>query len=132
MQIVQSLEPLAVRPVEEHFGLADRRVDHHQPARMVGDEDAAVAVDLEPVGLAVIGRDHGEVAAGRYLEDLPIGDVGDIEVAVAVKRRPFDKAVARHPRLVARVLVRAQLVGDTGEDLGLDDGRRGEQGAAPR
>ena len=69
MQIVEPLEALAMRPVEKHFDLARVGVEQHQPLFVIGDEDASVAVDFEAVRLAVIGRDQGEFAARRNLEE---------------------------------------------------------------
>ena len=62
-QIVQPLEALAARPVEKRLDLPRPRVEQHQALLVVGDEDAAVLVDLEAVGLAVIFGDEGELAA---------------------------------------------------------------------
>jgi len=98
---------------------------------VVGDKDPAILVDLEAVGLAVIFGDEREFASGRDFEDLTIGYVGQIKVAVAVERGPFEKAVAGDAALQPDVLLRAKLVRDAGEDLGLDD-RRGSVHWFPR
>ncbi len=107
-QVVEALEPLAPRPVEKDLDLAALRVEQHQPLLVVGDEDAAILVDLEAVGLAVPFRDDGELALRRHPQNLAVRDVDDIEIAGAVEGRVFEKAVARHPALLARVGAGAQ------------------------
>jgi hypothetical protein len=91
---------------------------------VVGNKDAAVIVDLEAVRLSVIFSGERKFPRRRDLEDLAVGDVRHIEIAVAVEREPFEKAVASDAALQPDVLLRAKLVRDAGEDLGLDD-RRG-------
>ncbi len=96
-QIVEPLEALAARPVDQRRHLAARRIEQHQALLVVGDEDAAVLVDLEPVGLAVVLGDDAELASRRHLHDLAVRDVDDVEVAGAVERWPFNRCTVTAP-----------------------------------
>ena len=58
---------------------------------MIGDEDPAVSVDLEPVGLAVVLGDLFGTAVRRDAEDPTVGDVHDVEVPRTVERRALEK-----------------------------------------
>src|SRR5580704_3612683 len=130
-QVVQPFETLAPRPVEKGFDLAARRIEQHQPLLVVGDEDAAVLVDLEPVRLAVPFRDDREFAVARHPQYLAVRNIDDIEIAGAVEGGSFEKAVAGNAALLTRVLPGAQRIGEASEDRGLDGGRRGKHGRSP-
>jgi hypothetical protein len=79
----------------------------HQPALVAGDENAAVAVDLQPVRPAVILTDLFPLALGRDAEDPAEGDVGDIEPTGAFERGAFEKESTSCPPRLAL----AQAVG---------------------
>jgi hypothetical protein len=107
------------------------------PFLWVGDEDAPVPVDLEAVGSAVVFADHVEASVRAHPEDPSPGNVDAIEVAVAVKRWSLEErvhvgAAALHAQPFGVAAALAQMIGQAGEDFGLDDRRWGEHGAILR
>src|SRR5262245_31458725 len=96
---------------------------------MIGDEDAAVLVDLQTVRLAVVVREHAPLAGRRDLEDARMCDVDAEQVAVAVERRAFEERMQRPGATMLDPV--GMLVGTVkrrrhaGEDFGLDERRRG-------
>ena len=123
-EIVEALEALAVAGREDRFDRAARRVQHQEPALVVADEDAPVAVDLQPVGPAVVLGDQVALACGRQPEHPAERNVDEIQVAGAVERRSFEEAVHR---LIEPIGVRprgaplvAILVRQPEDDFGLE------------
>jgi hypothetical protein len=68
-QIVQALEAFRGQKIRERRYPAALRVEYHDAVAIVGDEDAAVFMDLQPVRLAVIFDDEVDVAGRRHAED---------------------------------------------------------------
>src|SRR5581483_5689172 len=93
VQVVEALEALAERGLDDGLDAAAPRVEEHQPALVVGDEDAPVLVDLQPVRPAVVLNDEVPFALRVDAEDAPEGDVDAPQVAVAVERRALEEAV---------------------------------------
>ena len=79
MQIVDALEGLPPVAPEDGADGARRRIELHDAMAIIRDEDAAVLVDLQAIGLAVILGRQCDHAIGRDPEDPPPGHVDDIE-----------------------------------------------------
>src|SRR5262249_50312436 len=69
------------------------RIEQHQAALVVGDEDPAALVYLEPVRPAVVLRRELPIPLGVNPEDAAERDVDTPQVAVAVERGALEKAV---------------------------------------
>ena len=61
------------------------RVELHDAVPVVGDQDAPVAADLQPVGPAVIFDDQRPFPVRRDPEDAAEGDIDDVEIAVGIE-----------------------------------------------
>ena len=125
MQIVDALEGLPPVALEDGADGAGRGIEPHDPVPIIRDEDPAVLVDLEAIGLAVILGRQRDQAVGRDPEDAPPGHVDDIEIAGAIEGWPFQEAVRRlaaaHGLDPARCPPGdAVSVGNPGKDLCLD------------
>ena len=70
-QIIDALEALRPAPLQHQRHLAAARIERHEPMAVVGDEDPAVARDLQAVGLAVIFGDQREFAGGEMRKIRP-------------------------------------------------------------
>src|SRR5205807_180091 len=92
-EIVEALEALAVMGREDRLDRPARGVELHQAPPVVADEDAAIFVNLQPIRPAVVLADEIAIALGREPEHTSKRDVDEIEIAVAVERWPFEKAV---------------------------------------
>src|SRR3989454_1058743 len=93
MQIVQALEALSERRGEVSLDLAGLRVEQHQAALVVGDEDPAALVDLQPVRPAVVLNDKLPFSFRVDPEYAPEGNVHAPQVSLAVERGTFEEAV---------------------------------------
>jgi len=93
MQIVQALEALAERRGEVSLDLAGLRVEQHQAALVVGDENPAALVDLQPVRPAVVLNDELPFSFRVDAEYAPEGNVHAPQVSLAVERGTFEEAV---------------------------------------
>src|SRR5882672_1548070 len=93
MQIVQALEALAERCGEVRLDLAGLRVEQHQAALVVGDENPAALVDLQPVRPAVVLNDKLPFSFRVDAEYAPEGNVHAPQVSLAVERGPLEEAV---------------------------------------
>src|SRR3989475_2623403 len=93
MQIVQALEALAERRGEVSLDLAGLRVEQHQAALVVGDENPAALVDLQPVRPAVVLNDELPFSFRVDAEYAPEGNVRAPQVSLAVERGTFEEAV---------------------------------------
>jgi hypothetical protein len=60
---------------------------------MVRHEEAAIPVDLEAVGLAVILADDRELAGRAHPQDASIGDVDAVEIAGPIEGGTFKKGL---------------------------------------
>src|SRR5207247_5598464 len=69
------------------------RVEQHQPALVVGDENPAALVDLQPVRPAVVLHDQLPFPFRVDPEYAPEGNVHAPQVPVAIERGTFEKAV---------------------------------------
>ena len=118
-EIVDALEALRRPCLDQRRRLAVRRIEQDDAALVVGDEDAAVLVDFEPVGPAVIFGDQCPFAGRADAEDPAEGNIGDVEIARAVETRPFEEAVELHAGRVgvrpARLALLAELLRDAAE-----------------
>src|SRR5262249_11886286 len=126
-----ALEALEHRPVEERCDRAARGVELHDPVLEVRDKDAAVLVNLEAVGLAVVLGGERDLGVGGDAEDAAIGYVDHVEVALSVEARTLEEARRRgtgpldlDPTRSGRRARTPEAIGDAREDRGLDDGRR--------
>src|SRR6266571_1767840 len=93
MQIVQALEALAERRGEISLYFPGLRVEQHQAALVVGDENPAALVDLQPVRPAVVLDDQLPFSFRVDPEYAPEGNVHAPQVPVAVERGTFEEAV---------------------------------------
>ncbi len=93
MQIVQALEALAERSGEVSLDFPRLRVEQHQAALVVGDENPAAFVDLQPVRPAVVLHDQLPFPFRVDPEYAPKGNVHAPQVPVAIERGTFEKAV---------------------------------------
>ena len=84
-QIVDALEALACRRLQERRHGAARRVERHDPALVVGDEHAAVAVNLQPVRPSIILGHELPLALRANTENAAIRDVGDVQPALPIE-----------------------------------------------
>src|SRR5579864_6258404 len=95
VQVVETLEPFAEGGLEQRLDLSGLRIEQHQATPVVGDEDAAVLVDLQAVRPAVVLDDEFPSALRVDAEDSPERNVHAPEVSLAVERRPLEEAVHR-------------------------------------
>jgi len=61
-QVVDRLEAFEVDPLEHRLDRAGLRIEQHDAPGIVRDEDAAVLMDLQAVGLAIVFGDQLEPA----------------------------------------------------------------------
>ncbi|VFR95791.1 hypothetical protein RAN3_0386 [plant metagenome] len=99
-QVVDALEGLAVAMAQHGFGLAALGRQAQQATAVVGNPDAAVAMDGQAIGPAVILGHHVPGALRIDAQDAAVRDVGHIEVARAVEDRAFQETVDGFARLV--------------------------------
>ena len=121
---------LCGRLQERRHGAAGR-IEQHDPALVIGDEHAAVAVNLQPVRPAIILGHKLPRAIRADTEDASIGNVGDVQPALPIEGRPFEEGVDLTSTLVgirpggaARL---SELIRKPREDGGLDPARRVEE-----
>ena len=131
-EIVQPLEVLEVVALDERRDGAALCIEQHQAALVVGDEDAAVLVDLQAVGFAVVLDDEFPLGPGRDAEDAAVRNVGAIKIAVAIERRAFEKTAARRRaapgrHALGRRIGAPEFLRQFGEDIGGYELRRGKQ-----
>ena len=81
MQIVASPERFGIARGQHRQHLPCPRVELHDPVHVVGDEDAALGVDLQPVGPAVILHHQRPLLVRRYFEDAAEGNIDDVKIA---------------------------------------------------
>ena len=126
-EVVQPLEAFRRQKVGERGNHTGARVEHHDAVAIVGDEDAAVLMDLEPVRLAVILAHEVDLAQRRHTKDPAVRHVGEVEKAVAVERGALEIEVdadlrpgiaARHP--AGPAAGPGEALRQHGDDLGLD------------
>ena len=129
--VVDAFEGLGVAVAEDAVHTSAPRVEPQQPLAVVGDPDAAVLVDGQPVGPAVVFGHERPIQRGRDSEDPAIGNVHDEEVALSVEDRTFQKAVDLLATLVcvgpfgaARL---AERIRHARESLRRDELRRAER-----
>ena len=132
-EIVDALEVLAMVTRDERRDRAARGIEQHDAEFVIGDEDAAVLVNAQPVRLAVVLGDNLEPAVRRDAEDAAVRDIDHVQVAGAVERRSFEKAAggngaAARGDTFGRHVGLAQRLRHGGEYFGLDQLRRREHG----
>src|SRR5947209_19400413 len=93
MQVVQALEALAERRGEVSLDLAGLRVEQHQAALVVGDENPAALVDLQPVRPAGVLDDELPFPFRLDPEYAPEGNVHAAQVSVGGEGRSLEEAV---------------------------------------
>src|SRR5450755_2685696 len=97
---------------------------------VVGDEDTAISVDLQPVRLAVVLSHDFERPERRNAEHPPVRNVDDVEVALAIEGWAFEKGRRRNAgsvRLGPRGRLRpVKRSGKLGENFSFDDLWRGK------
>jgi len=102
---------------------------------VVGDVDLTVAMDLQPVGIAVVVCEDLPRSVAGDAEDAPVRNVHAIEAARPVERRPFQERMQRRSASGARP--RRVRVGDAQrfrqarEYFGSDVRRSGEHARIP-
>ena len=99
-EVVEALEAFRIAMGEHRADRAGRGIQLHEAAPVVGDENAAVLVDAQSVGPAVVFACEGPVACGRNAEDAAERDIDHVEVARAVEGRALEEAVDRRAALV--------------------------------
>src|SRR4029079_2564841 len=77
---------------------------------MIGDEDAAVAMDLETVRLDSVFGNDTDISRWRNSEDPSPGHIHYVQVACAIERRPLKKTVGWIPAAVNIDPIRAASV----------------------
>ena len=130
-EIVDTLEPLQLRTIQDSRHAPRRGFEQHDSVSMIGDEHPSILVELEPVRLAVVLGDERHRCIGRDPEDPAPGNVDDPQVSFAVERRSFEEERCRrsveldvNPR---RATIRHPVaVRNAGEYFCLDDGGRVE------
>jgi len=60
---------------------------------IVGDDEAAVGVKLEPVGPAIVLDDQIPFTGGRNAKNPPKGNIHHPQVAIGIEAGPFEKTV---------------------------------------
>ena len=101
---------------------------------MVGHEHAAVAVDLEAVGLAVVLQHHLERAGGRDAQQAAVRQVHAPQVAVAVEGRALEERVHLDVPVgepLRRPVGLVQRLGQLREDFRVEDLGRREHAFSP-
>ena len=130
-EVVEALEVREAVPVEEGVDPPAHGVELHDAVHEVRDEDPAVPVDLEPVRLAFVLRDHVPVAGRAHSEDAPVRDIHEPQVSVPIEGRPFEKGADRPAGLSMRPCRgpagELELLRHPGVRLRLDDGRGGKE-----
>src|SRR5258708_1894856 len=81
--------------VDERRHRPARRIEVHHAVLVVGNDDAAVLVELQSVRLPVIFGDQRPFAARGDAEDAAERDVDDPEIALAIEARPLEETVER-------------------------------------
>lgn len=121
-QIIHSLETLEKVPGEVWCNKTALGIKNHDAVLVIGNEDAAVLVDLQAIGLTIILGDEVDTSAvRRNAEDPPIGHVNHVEIADAVERGAFQETVDFFSHLLDSCPDRGlafdpELVRDAGED----------------
>src|SRR3546814_11487600 len=82
-EIVAALEAFEPDTLAVRRHLSGLRIELQDPVLEVGDEDAAVLVNLQAVRLAVVFGAQGELFFGREAKYSTEGDVDDVQVGVA-------------------------------------------------
>src|SRR5262249_40907273 len=104
--------------------LSGFRIEQHQAALVIGDEDPAALVDLEPVRPAVVLHDQLPLAPWVDAEDAPERDVDAPQVALPIERGTLQEAVDLRAAAVrigpGGASLLAELAGELGESPGLD------------
>src|ERR1700730_159343 len=93
-EIVDGLQPLEAHALKKRRDRARIGVQHQDALFVIGDEYPAIAVNLEPVRLAVVLRDQRESALGVYPENTAPRNVDAVEIALAVERRAFEQGMS--------------------------------------
>src|SRR5258708_11452208 len=93
VQVVQALEALAEGRCKVSFDFPGLRVEQHQAALVVGDENPAALVDLEAVRPAVVLNDELPFSFRVDAENSPEGNVHAPQVPLAVERGPLEETV---------------------------------------
>src|SRR5262245_14652683 len=75
-EVVGARETFATRVLDHGRHRARLWIELHHPAAMIGNENAAVLVDGEPVGPSIIFGDDAPDAIGRHPQNAAVGDVG--------------------------------------------------------
>jgi len=119
-QVVDRLESFQIGAdqIRRHFAV--HRIKYHDAVLVVGDEDSAVAVNLQSIRPAVVLRGDMEHAIRADPVDAPVGKIDAPQIALAIERWPLQQGIRRTARrLMAHpfvVVVRsAQLIRQTGE-----------------
>ena len=99
-QIVDALEALRQDRFQKGCDGPGIRVEKHQSALVVGNENAPVPVDLQSVWPAVIFGDLIPFTIRRDAEDAAERYVGDVEASFPIERRTFQKGIDLLPRSV--------------------------------
>src|ERR1700704_1056974 len=135
-QIVRSLEAFAPHVLEDGSDAAIAGIELQNAAAGVGDENAAVAVNLQAVRPSVIFANHRPFRLRRNAQDAPVRNINEIEIAGAIEGRPFQErmqvvaALAEGP--AGSPAFYPQMVGEPGKDLALDpSGRLKEHAGSP-
>ena len=124
VEIVEALEALAEGGFEDGLELAGLGIEDQEPLLVIGDERAAILVELQAVRPAVVLDDELPLLLRRNPEDAAKGDVHAPQVALPVERRGLEKALNLRALAVrvgpgAAALV-AELLWNGGIDLRLD------------
>ena len=131
VQIVEALEALAERGAEHLLHLAPLRIEGKQPAAVISDEGAAVAVELQAVRPAVVLHDELPLALRVDAEDAAERNVDAPKVALPVERRPLEKRIDLRPLAVGirpgGAAALAELLRQRAEPLHLDFLQRRER-----
>src|SRR5690606_31285737 len=103
---VHTPEPLEHGTREVGLYASVMRVKHHDPVPIIGNENPAVLMDLQAVGLTVVLNDLVKFALRIYAEYPPIGDVDAIKIAISVERRTLEEG-----RQLAALMLLLQPIG---------------------
>ncbi|MNP10272.1 hypothetical protein D3C76_1024150 [compost metagenome] len=109
-QVVYTLESFATAVGKKRRDRAGFRVENQYSLLVVGDENPAIAVDLESVGPAVIFGDKGPFALWVYSKNTPVGDVRYVEISLYVEGWPFQKAFDLLPGFVGAHPIRVTVL----------------------
>ena len=124
-QVVHALEAFRAARLKQGRDLAGAGIEQEDAALVIGDEDAAVPVDLEPVRPAVIFGHQRPFACGADAEDAAERNVGDVEIAGTIEARPLEEGIEQLPHRIGiaprRAPRLAELLRQAGE-LGRPNG----------